>query len=425
MSLLMDALKKAEEAKRQAAGEGSPSVAPPAAEAPADLELAPLEGERPRPQGAGGRATLPELPDRLEDLDRQFERPAPPRRRTAPESAKPSRETEAEAREAAEMAAARQVFEAKQPAGDRRAFGVFIGVLVLVGAAVAGGWIWWQTRPSGTQPMAPLAAAPRTADAPARPLAPPPAPPAQSPQSPASQAATPAPDAGQGATTPPAVPARTPARPAEPRAPEAAPAPPSPIRITASRLRVHPGVAAGFDAFSAGRLEQARVEYERVLASEPRNTDALVGLAGIALRQGRPAEAEDLYVRAAEADPRDAAAVAGLVGLRAQADPLQAETRLKTLIAGQPEDAALHFALGNLQSRQARWSDAQQSYFKAHTLEADNPDVVYNLAVALDHLHQAGLAARYYNQALAMTESRPAAFDRASVAARLRELQAR
>ncbi|HMX15214.1 MAG TPA: tetratricopeptide repeat protein [Rhodocyclaceae bacterium] len=422
MSLLMDALKKAEEAKRQAVGEGAPQVT---AEAPADLELTPLESEgarAPAGAGTGGRATLPELPNRLEDLDRQFERPAPPRRRTPSES--PSRTADGESADAAaEMAAARQLFEAKQPGTERRPFAAIAVALGIVGAGAIGGWYWWQTRPSGTQPLVPPTGAHNPVPPP-KPLAPA-ASPAPTEAAEPSTAKSVAVAGGEIALAPPKARVATESRPPEARLPEPPPTPQSPVRISTSRLQVNAGVAAAFDAFSAGRMDQARLEYERVLKGEPRNTDALVGLASVALRQGRPEEAEDLYFRAAESDPKDAVAVAGLIGLRGRADPLQAETRLKTLISGQPDQASLHFALGNLHSRQSRWSDAQQSYFKAFTLDPDNPDVVYNLAVSLDHLHQVKLAVQYYNQALTMADTRPAAFDRAGLTARLRELQDR
>jgi Flp pilus assembly protein TadD len=181
-------------------------------------------------------------------------------------------------------------------------------------------------------------------------------------------------------------------------------------------------VARAFEAFSVGNLPQAKSEYQRTLKAEPQNGDALNGLAAVALREGQTGLAEEYYLRALQADPRDSTALAGLFGLRGQTDPAQSESRLKSVLAGQPESPALLFALGNLQARQGHWNEAQQTYFKAHTLDAANPDILYNLAISLDQLHQPKLAAQYYGQALTATESRPAGFDRERVAARLREL---
>lgn len=84
MSLLMEALRKAEQQKQQGAAEKPAAVASDA------LELAPLPGEpalAPEPPAAGsGGDRLPELPTRLEDLDEQFlahELAPPPAPRTA------------------------------------------------------------------------------------------------------------------------------------------------------------------------------------------------------------------------------------------------------------------------------------------------------------------------------------------------------
>ena len=72
---------------------------------------------------------------------------------------------------------------------------------------------------------------------------------------------------------------------------------------------------------------------------------------------------------------------------------------------------------------EARWAEAQQSFFQAHVADPTNPDYVYNLAVSLDHLRQTSLAAQYYARALA-AESQAVAFDRSQAEIRLRQLQA-
>jgi tetratricopeptide (TPR) repeat protein len=178
-----------------------------------------------------------------------------------------------------------------------------------------------------------------------------------------------------------------------------------------------------YDALLADNLTDARRDYEQALRSDPKNTDALLGLATIAARQGQADKAADLYLRVLEADPKDLNAKAGLINLKGQSDPALSESRLKTLLASQPDSAALNFALGNLHARQTRWSDAQQAYFRAYTAEPDNADYLFNLAVSLDHLHQKNLAIQYYQMALNAAGTRSAAFDRIQVKSRLLELQ--
>jgi hypothetical protein len=55
--------------------------------------------------------------------------------------------------------------------------------------------------------------------------------------------------------------------------------------------------------------------------------------------------------------------------------------------------------------------------------EPDNPDILYNLAISLEHLRQNKLAAQYYGQAIAAAQNRPAGFDKAQAAARLQTLR--
>jgi Tfp pilus assembly protein PilF len=197
----------------------------------------------------------------------------------------------------------------------------------------------------------------------------------------------------------------------------------SPIRITTGRLKLNPALTQAYDALNAGDFATARDEYGKVLQSDPRNPDALHGLAAIALKQNQFGIAEDYYLRAIESDPKDAVAQAGLLGLRGHGDPLASESRLKSLIAAQPDHPYLHFALGNVHAASGRWQEAQQGFFKAWSGDPDNPDYLFNLAVALDHLRQNRLAIQYYTQAVAAADKRPANFDKMLVAARLRELQ--
>ncbi len=167
-----------------------------------------------------------------------------------------------------------------------------------------------------------------------------------------------------------------------------------------------------------------------VLRNDAKNTDALLGLATIAARQGQTERAQEFYLLALESDPNDATAQAGLINLRGQTNPGLSESRLKTLLASQPDSSALHFALGNLYARQARWSEAQQAYFRAYSTEPDSADIIFNLAVSLDHLHQNKLAAEYYQRALNIADGgashkrpRNISFDRNQVSNRILELR--
>jgi len=174
------------------------------------------------------------------------------------------------------------------------------------------------------------------------------------------------------------------------------------------------------------RLDVAQRAYQQALRGDPKSTDALLGLATIAARQGDTTRAHSYYLLALESDPNDATAQAGVIQTRGQSDPAQSESKLKTALANQPDSPALLFALGNLYASEQRWGEAQQAYFRAYSTEPDNADFIFNLAVSLDQLHQDKLAAQYYQMALNAAQpsngSRAVGFDRGQVQKRIQDL---
>lgn len=467
MSLLMDALKKAELAKRQGAAPGISAAAEEPKEASglmleplstqpmAEAEPAATEPARELPihdapeHTPAAASALPDLSAHLEQLDADFlaaarqqtarrttrtspvvrDAPAPAAQgQTAKDpAAAPPRPTAKQ-----DQATVQNVFTAKQPVpAPRKNFALAAGGGTLLALIAIGGYFWWQL-----QPQSGLAAHPAVLGTNAPPPQPPSLPvPAVTPPSavlaaPSTQAAKairPAyassaddrqEDKEDGQNS---IATKTRRRHnAELASPDSRD---ETVHLTRAPLRVDPSLMRGFDAFNRGDLAVARIEYERALKSDPRNTDALHGLAAVALSQGQAEQAEWLYQQVLEANPQDPAAQAALINIRGQADPVAAETRLKTLAAEQPELAAPHFALGNLYARQKRWGEAQSAYFRAWNTEPDNPDILYNLAISLEHLHQTRLAIQYYGQAIAAANTRPASFDKSQAAARLRALQ--
>ncbi|MCF8197345.1 MAG: tetratricopeptide repeat protein [Sulfuritalea sp.] len=468
MSLLMDALKKAELAKRQ--GQREEPTASPENEPLAGLTLEPISvsenAEPEAPQSARNDTpsaeTLPHLPPHLEELEERFlaeatqaasirlkkqaaatpvqEQPIdrPPLATAAPQ-APPSEDMRRKPVEPAatqSKAAAQNLFAAKQPEkpSSRKAFAIAIGVVTFLSVCGIGGYFWWQLQPkTSLVARQPVMQAPRAIAPPAPasvPVAVLPAPtfaaaptvtpgstPAVAPQSSAGAA-----DDEAEPAVPVAAKVSTRARRVSPPADNVS-VPDSPVRVTRAPLKVDPSVMRGFEAFNRGELDLAQVEYDRALKSDSRNTDALHGLAAIAVRQGNADRAEYLYQQITELNPQDTIAISALINNRGQIDPHTAESRLKSLSASQPDLAAPHFSLGNLYARHGRWSDAQQSYFRAFSAEPDNPDILYNLAISLEHLRQNTLAAQYYSQAIAAAQSHPAGFDTAQAAARLRSLR--
>ncbi|HXM82620.1 MAG TPA: tetratricopeptide repeat protein [Burkholderiales bacterium] len=444
MSLLLEALKKAEKAKEEAQRRARADTGG----TPSELRL---EGEAAPAADAKPIVTRPELPDISQPLeivsDDVAKAPAPEQRAAPQPSPAPPPRPQAAPRDAdprsAERAAAKKVFEAKfKEPNPRMSFYITMGVLGLFAVGTAG-YFWYQLRPPpgliNANPPRPGGEAVVAAAETAAPLKPVTAPTAQAPiPGLPGSAALPSPTPAPAARTPAAAssPAETVAVPKPAARPLTAPParliPDSPLvgaeRSTALTVarplpQVHAKVESGYAAYLAGDLAAARADYQEVLREEPTNRDALLGLAAVDMRSGRYEPAEAIYLRLLQSDPRDAHAHAALIALRAgRMDPVAAESRVKSLLANDPAADVLYFTLGNQLALQGRWAEAQQHYFKAFAADPDNADFAYNLAVSLDHLRQSRLALEYYRRAIALAERRGGSFELDAARSRVQQL---
>jgi tetratricopeptide (TPR) repeat protein len=408
VSLLLDALKRAEQEKltRHHGDRASaePAAARAAAPSAAVLELQPL--------GAGAAA------------------------------ASGSRAEAANA----QAAQAQAVFKAKAapPAPrNRRIVLIAAAAAIAILVAGAGAYVWHtlsalKPRPVGVAVRLPIAVAPPAAstageakpgpagaavlapaDAAAGLAAAPPAAAASPAPSPAPASATPGDDAPKADAQRSGAPdlaalLRKPQPPANP-----------PVELTRTedpRPRIAPDVQAGYQALLAGDLAAARDHYAKTLATDPTNLDAQLGLATVEARAGNIAAAAAGYRRALDLDPRNPTALAGLAALADLSRPEATENALRGEIARYPESAALELTLGNLLAAQGRWAEAQAAYFEAQRAQPENADVAYNLAVSLDHLGQRRAAADFYRRALQARAHGAAQFDAAAASRRLAEL---
>lgn len=200
----------------------------------------------------------------------------------------------------------------------------------------------------------------------------------------------------------------------------------SPVKITtkAPEARINPTVLAAYQAFMAGNDNKAQDLYWQALRSDPLNVDALLGMAAVALREGRSNDAAGWYGKVLETEPRNAVAQAAMISLLDSADAVAHESRIKNLLAQKPEAAYLHAALGNLYAAQGQWPAAQQAYFDAYHFDSDNAEYAFNLAVSLDHMGKSSLALQYYKQAQTLLAgSAITKIDREQLAVRIAQLQ--
>jgi tetratricopeptide (TPR) repeat protein len=354
--------------------------------------------------------------DQSGDLDALSLEPMSPPQDLAPREADPDQ---------ASRDAAANLFSVKQTSTGPGRLAWFALAGITAGITLAA-YVWWQMQPSGLSATAPPSGSSIVATT--RPV------PAQPPQDNATSApAGPAafvPDEPVVPPPPPADTLRTRRGTLEDPVASATPAPtreavrePRVIRTAPRQAKIPEMLARAYAAYSTGRFGEAAAAYRMHLQSDPNSSDALNGMGAIALESGRPEEAAAWFRRSIEANPDDPVAQAGLASAVPSA-PVEDESRLRSLLSRAPDSPEAAFALGNALARQQRWAEAQQAYFSAHTGDPGNPDFLFNLAVSLDQLGQPALAQDFYRKALSAATARPAVFDPAPVRTRLAALEA-
>jgi tetratricopeptide (TPR) repeat protein len=414
MSLLLEALKKAERAKEEAqrrAKEG-------AAEAGLDPDATVAEGGK----RVLTRDELPDISQPLEILSEDLQRVEPPATPAAPAEAtsapapepRAAPKTVARAAEptgaqaAAARAKAQKVFEAKfKEPNPRLPFYVAMGALGVLALGTVG-YFWYQLRPppalvnanpprpAGESPVTPtetkVAAAPAAAQAAAPSAEPevpglpsaPGAPAPTAPSAPTAQTAAPAPSAAAPATSaakpapaPPAAAVQTPKS-----APPPAPASPSAAPAVAAR-EAKPAVAALKRAPQAGKPEAApaRAAPARTLPREERALRVRGAAAQIhprveagygAFLGGDLALARTAYEQALRDEPDNRDALLGLAAVETRAQRFEAAERLyQRLLRIDPRDPHAHAGMLALRGPQI---DPVVAESRVKTLLAVDPE---------------------------------------------------
>lgn len=183
----------------------------------------------------------------------------------------------------------------------------------------------------------------------------------------------------------------------------------------------------GYSALTQGRLQEAETVYLRALKVNPEERDALLGMAYIAQKQQRSDDAQAYYRRVLRQEPDNAVARAGLLALNSLSNSQEFGSQSRLLAEQNPASAAAQSMLGHALVRQDRLADAQLAFARALQLEPGVARHAFNLAVALDRLHDYDAAQRYYERALALLAQsggeRASGFALADVQLRLAQLR--
>ena len=221
---------------------------------------------------------------------------------------------------------------------------------------------------------------------------------------------------------------QTPTTPAPSTAHAAPAATTQPYRIEIHKnqrpAKVPPALQNAYRAYRSQDYQGAERLYREVLQTYPSNRDAMLGLAAIALHQGNRQVARYYYDRQLKNDPADKTALLGLQGLSTEQYSLEDGSKIKHWLHSDGQNAQLHFALGNQYATSGQWKEAQQAYFEAHRIEPANADYAFNLAVSLDQLGLGDQALDYYRQARGLAEKGGAMFSLPQLDQRIGQLAA-
>jgi tetratricopeptide (TPR) repeat protein len=181
---------------------------------------------------------------------------------------------------------------------------------------------------------------------------------------------------------------------------------PQAIALAGQRLRAAPeDVAAHIVKARAeaalGRFEAAYQGFRKVLALQPRNTDALYYLT---ILGGVLAQAE--YDRLLSFAPDSARAHQLLGDLRqAQDRPAEAEAEYKSALEAAPASLDLLVTLGDLVRHQSRFEDALAYYARAARIAPRNYDVLYGTGVCHSYRQEYARAIESFREALSLEPS--------------------
>lgn len=186
------------------------------------------------------------------------------------------------------------------------------------------------------------------------------------------------------------------------------------------RVKLDQQLEQAWQAWQSGHLEVAQTLYQQVMRSEPKNQDALLGLAAIHMHQGNDTLATHQLSLALQLNPRDPTALAGLSALNGWD---QTEGQLRLLLDQYPDSAALHFALGLAHGERQRWGAAHDAFSRAHHLRPADWAPLLNLAISLDHMGKSREAIAHYRRVLRMNIPEQL-LDGSPIAQRLQQLEA-
>ncbi|WNG19844.1 tetratricopeptide repeat protein [Cystobacter fuscus] len=165
-----------------------------------------------------------------------------------------------------------------------------------------------------------------------------------------------------------------------------------------------------------GKPEEAIREFERALAHDAQDGNALLGLARLRLSRGENDAGRALLRRLLKVEPEHAEAQVHLARLDAAAGDEKALAVLRKLAASKDADAFVLLNLGQALLTRGRFEDAAEAFERALRLQPEESSVLLSLGIARQGQGKGEQALQHFQKA---TEVNPSDYQAPLLAARL------
>ena len=153
-------------------------------------------------------------------------------------------------------------------------------------------------------------------------------------------------------------------------------------------------------ALDLGRYESALEMFDQLYSKNQRDTRILMGRAVAQQKLGMDDVAILSYEALLDLVPNNTDAIVNMMGLLKKQYPSVALRRLTDLRAKYPANAGIAAQLGMTYAELGENQEALRALGAAASLEPENPQHIYNMAVIADRAGSRALAIQYYEQSL-------------------------
>lgn len=198
------------------------------------------------------------------------------------------------------------------------------------------------------------------------------------------------------------------------------------VSVSREAPRARDDAERAYDMLLHGQYEGAIDLYNSVLKTSPDYVAALLGKAIALHKLRRPQEARQLYQRVLAIDPENREALTNMTAIVAAQTPAAALHELRELQKTYPGFSPIPAQIAEIEAQAGNVGEAISSFNRAIQLSPDNGLYRLNLAIVQDRAGMAREAAASYQAALDRFDTRvqlPIPID--SIRARLRYLQSR